>query len=41
MRDKLVELAVEAHDGVRLIGKGTHTRAPVDLERFVRKLESA
>ena len=38
-REKLVVLDVEAHDGVRLIGKGTHTRAPVELERFLRRLE--
>ena len=29
-----VTFAVEAHDGVELIGEGTHTRALVDLERF-------
>lgn len=35
---KLVSFAVQAHDGVRLIGKGTHTRAPIDLARFERAL---
>jgi fluoroacetyl-CoA thioesterase len=35
---KLIEFEVEAHDGVRLIGKGTHTRAPVELARFERGL---
>jgi fluoroacetyl-CoA thioesterase len=35
---KLVEFEVEAHDGVRLIGKGTHTRAPVEVARFERWL---
>ena len=31
---KLIEFEVQAHDGVNLIGKGTHSRAPVDLARF-------
>lgn len=31
---RLITFDVEAHDGVRLIGKGTHSRAPVDLTRF-------
>jgi fluoroacetyl-CoA thioesterase len=35
---KLVTFDVEAHDGVRLIGKGTHSRAPVELARFERSL---
>ena len=34
--EKLVSFDVEAHDGVALIGKGTHTRAPVELARFER-----
>lgn len=29
-----VTFAVEAHDGIELIGEGMHTRALVDLERF-------
>src|SRR5204862_2545281 len=29
-----VSFAVRAHDGVELIGEGTHTRAIVDLARF-------
>ena len=32
--DRLITFEVEAHDGVRTIGAGTHTRAPVELERF-------
>jgi predicted thioesterase len=39
--DKLVEFEVEAHDGVNLIGKGTHTRAPIDLARFEKALSRA
>ena len=30
--------AVEAHDGVELIGKGTHTRVVVDTPRFMARL---
>jgi fluoroacetyl-CoA thioesterase len=30
--------AVEAHDGVRKIGEGTHRRAAVNLESFARRL---
>lgn len=38
--ERIVTLDVAAHDGVRLIGKGTHTRAPIDLARFLRRLEA-
>ena len=37
---KLVTFDVEAHDGVKLIGKGTHTRAPVEMARFMRSLST-
>ncbi len=30
--------AVEAHDGVEVIGKGTHTRVVVDTPRFMARL---
>lgn len=36
--DKLIAFDVQAHDGVNLIGKGTHTRAPIDLVRFEQAL---
>ena len=36
---KTVTFDVEAHDGVRLIGKGSHTRAPIELLRFLKRLE--
>lgn len=32
--------AVEAHDGVETIGKGTHTRVVVDTPRFMSRLEA-
>ncbi len=31
-------LAVEAHDGVRKIGQGTHRRSAVNLESFAERL---
>lgn len=38
--EKLIEFEVRAHDGKNLIGKGTHTRAPIELARFERALSS-
>jgi predicted thioesterase len=35
-----VTFAVEAHDGFSLIGTGIHSRAPVDLARFERRIQS-
>jgi predicted thioesterase len=35
-----VSFAVSAHDGVEPIGAGTHVRAPIELSRFNRRLES-
>jgi fluoroacetyl-CoA thioesterase len=35
---KLIEFEVLAHDGKNLIGKGTHSRAPVNLARFEQTL---
>jgi predicted thioesterase len=32
--DRLISFEVEAHDGVNTIGRGSHSRAPVDLKRF-------
>lgn len=37
--DRLIAFRLEAHDGVRSIGTGTHTRAPVELARFMQGLE--
>ena len=36
---KLV-FAIEAHDGVEAIGKGTHTRVVVDTPRFMARVEA-
>jgi len=38
--EKLIEFEVQAHDGKNLIGKGTHSRAPIDLARFEQALSS-
>ncbi len=35
---KLIHFTVEAHDGVRPIGRGTHSRAPVQVSRFLNGL---
>jgi fluoroacetyl-CoA thioesterase len=32
--------AVEAHDGVRKVGEGTHRRGAVNLESFARRMEA-
>jgi fluoroacetyl-CoA thioesterase len=36
--DHTVTFAVEAHDSVEKIGEGTHVRAPVQLERFMKRV---
>jgi fluoroacetyl-CoA thioesterase len=35
---RAMQFAVEAHDGVRKIGEGTHRRAAVNLESFAKRL---
>jgi predicted thioesterase len=35
---RLITFEVEAHDGVNAIGRGTHSRAPVELKRFEASL---
>ena len=37
--ENLVKFEVEAHDSRQLIGSGTHTRAVLDLERFINGLK--
>ena len=39
--ERSVTFAVEAHDGVRKIGEGTHVRGAVDLARFEARLKAA
>ena len=38
INDRLIRFRVEAHDGVRLIGEGTHLRGVINLEKFEAKL---
>ena len=35
-----VMFAVEAHDGFEKIGEGTHARSAVDVERFLKKVNT-
>ena len=37
--DNTVTFDVEAHDGIDKIGTGTHVRAPVKLDRFLKRVE--
>ena len=37
--DKTISFSVAAHDGVEAIGTGTHVRAPIELDRFNKRLE--
>jgi len=39
VRDHTIKFVVEAHDGFEKIGEGFHVRAPVDLQRFLKRLE--
>lgn len=41
INDKLVSFRIEAHDGVRKIGDGTHARGVIDLAKFEQRLEQA
>jgi fluoroacetyl-CoA thioesterase len=36
-----IKFSVEAHDGQRTVGKGTHTRVIVDASRFMAKISGA
>jgi fluoroacetyl-CoA thioesterase len=38
--DHTVTFAVEAHDGFEKIGEGTHVRAPVEMDRFMKKVNA-
>jgi len=35
-----VTFTVEAHDGFEKIGEGTHVRAPVEVARFLKRVEA-
>ena len=38
--DHTIKFAVEAHDGFEKIGEGTHVRAAVEMDRFMKKLKT-
>ena len=38
--DQTITFAVESHDGFEKIGEGTHIRAPVQMERFMKKVNA-
>jgi predicted thioesterase len=38
INERLVMFRVEAHDGVRLIGEGTHVRGVINLAKFEERL---
>lgn len=38
--DNTIKFAVEAHDGFEKIGEGVHVRAPVEMERFLKKVKT-
>lgn len=38
--DYTITFAVEAHDGFEKIGEGTHVRAAVDMERFMKRVKA-
>lgn len=40
INERLVRFRVEAHDGVRLIGEGTHLRGVINLAKFEARLVS-
>lgn len=36
----MVTFAIEAHDGVEKIGEGTHVRAVVEMDRFLKRVKA-
>ena len=38
--DHTITFAVESHDGFEKIGEGIHVRAPVQMERFMKKVNA-
>jgi predicted thioesterase len=38
VEENAITFAVEAHDGVEKIGEGTHVRAAVQLDRFMKRV---
>jgi fluoroacetyl-CoA thioesterase len=40
VNDNLINFRVEAHDGIEKIGEGTHTRAAIDVQRFLKRVNA-
>ena len=40
VEENTVSFKVEAHDGLDTIGEGTHVRAPVEIARFLKRVEA-
>jgi predicted thioesterase len=40
VKDHTVTFHVEAHDGIDKIGEGTHVRAPVEMSRFMKRMQA-
>ncbi|HET9530327.1 MAG TPA: thioesterase family protein [Blastocatellia bacterium] len=40
VNENTITFAVEAHDGVEKIGEGTHVRAAIQLDRFMKRVLS-
>ena len=38
--DYTITFAVEAHDGFEKVGEGTHVRATVEMERFMKRVKA-
>lgn len=38
--DHTITFSVEAHDGVEKIGEGVHVRAPIEMSRFLKRVEA-
>lgn len=38
--DNTITFRVEAHDGIDKVGEGTHVRAPVELSRFMKRVQA-
>lgn len=36
----MITFAIEAHDGVEKIGEGTHVRAAVEMDRFLKRVKA-
>jgi predicted thioesterase len=37
--EQQVTFAIEAHDGIEKIGEGKHVRAPIEIERFEKRVK--